>query len=1230
VEGYLRKKWTVLEAAADSFSVLQNSTLYNPQSLLINDENSENFKLSVIGTSNTSHGKLVLYSDGSFYYIPDRDFTGQDSFTYVIYDGVRTSEEATVTIDVISADQHRLAVVNGEGSGSYPEGATVFIQADAPERTMIFSNWSGDTDALNDAASEYTFVTIPDHDITVTAEYTSIKTETPQYIISGYVSGAVTEGITVYLSGDMHTETVTDSDGYFQFSVTSGHYVVTPELSDYAFTPTEKEVTVTDSGIYDINFSINLWTISGTIQGDKIDGVTITLDSGESVVSGADGSFIFENIQDGTYTLTPSLDGYTFTPENASVTVAGADVTGIGFTSALIPETFTLTVNNGTGSGEYEENAVVEITALVPSGKVFDAWTGDTSYIDDVTAPTAHITMPASDISVTAAFKEPPADTFSISGTITGDVSENINVTLNDGTVTQTAADGSYTFAGLSDGTYTVTPSLDGYTFTPPDATVTVSGADVPGIDFISAAVPDTYTLTVNNGNGSGEYTENTVVEITAVIPSGKVFDAWTGDTSYIDDVTAPTAHITMPASDISVTAAFKDPSADTFTISGTVSGDVSEGVYLTLNNGTVTHTASDGSYAFAGLSDGTYTVTPSLNGYTFTPSDASVTVSGADVTGINFTSAALSGTYTLTVNNGTGSGEYEKDTVVEITALVPSGKIFDAWNGDTSYIDDINAPTANITMPASDITVTAAFKDPEPDTYSIAGTLSGDVSEGVVIKLSNGTATVTDADGSFMFAGLADGEYTLTPVLDGYIFTPENITVTISGNDALEITFTAVSAEKLTPAAYDDTYSVKAGTTFETTAENGVLVNDSSPDGKELTAQLVQDVRHGSLSLNEDGSFSYTPDQGFTGNDSFTYTATNGSFTSSEAVVTINILPDSQNIPPSAIADYYTVYCNVTLNVTAENGVLANDIELDENDTLKAVLASGPAFGNLEFNEDGSFKFTPEKNFTGIVTFSYKAEDSAGEESSTVQVTLEIRKIPLTTGMTLSVKADEVSGLKGEKFLKIPKIYGIVNGKNAALKKFKAKSTPDETFAVWGKKIRLYDKKAIAAAGYESYFESNGPLQPADVIINLKTKTASKEKIDETVKSAMIVPPVITQITLPDGSPIPPEGTAPGSTVVIIGKYFGSKTPKVSLEVNGKLLKCKVDKQSFKAQDFKGKPSPMDPETGESELAVILPAKNLTSGTYPLILDNKTGIATTPDNEDAGIKGKLPAIIIK
>ena len=72
-------------------------------------------------------------------------------------------------------------------------------------------------------------------------------------------------------------------------------------------------------------------------------------------------------------------------------------------------------------------------------------------------------------------------------------------------------------------------------------------------------------------------------------------------------------------------------------------------------------------------------------------------------------------------------------------------------------------------------------------------------------------------------------------------------------------------------PVANPDSYSTNEHTTL-TVAAPGVLGNDSDPENDTLTASLVDGPANGSLSLNADGSFSYTPNAGFTGCDSFTY----------------------------------------------------------------------------------------------------------------------------------------------------------------------------------------------------------------------------------------------------------------------------------------------------------------------------------------------------------------------
>ncbi|WP_415794929.1 Ig-like domain-containing protein, partial [Mycolicibacterium frederiksbergense] len=70
------------------------------------------------------------------------------------------------------------------------------------------------------------------------------------------------------------------------------------------------------------------------------------------------------------------------------------------------------------------------------------------------------------------------------------------------------------------------------------------------------------------------------------------------------------------------------------------------------------------------------------------------------------------------------------------------------------------------------------------------------------------------------------------------------------------------------------------------------VLTNDSDADGSTLTATLVTGPANGTLTLNADGSFTYTPDADFNGTDSFTYTAGDGTETSSIATVSITISP--------------------------------------------------------------------------------------------------------------------------------------------------------------------------------------------------------------------------------------------------------------------------------------------------------------------------------------------------
>ncbi|MCC5845700.1 MAG: cadherin-like domain-containing protein [Verrucomicrobia bacterium] len=105
--------------------------------------------------------------------------------------------------------------------------------------------------------------------------------------------------------------------------------------------------------------------------------------------------------------------------------------------------------------------------------------------------------------------------------------------------------------------------------------------------------------------------------------------------------------------------------------------------------------------------------------------------------------------------------------------------------------------------------------------------------------------------------------------------------------------TFYPVVIPQIPPVSTGNTYSMNAGETLNADAP-GVLANDFDANDDVLTAQLQSDVSHGSLTLHPDGSFHYTPNAGFAGEDSFTYAAHDGTDTGNTVTVTIRV-----NTPP-------------------------------------------------------------------------------------------------------------------------------------------------------------------------------------------------------------------------------------------------------------------------------------------------------------------------------------------
>jgi VCBS repeat-containing protein len=234
--------------------------------------------------------------------------------------------------------------------------------------------------------------------------------------------------------------------------------------------------------------------------------------------------------------------------------------------------------------------------------------------------------------------------------------------------------------------------------------------------------------------------------------------------------------------------------------------------------------------------------------------------------------------------------------------------------------------------------------------------------------------------DGSLEF--YLDGTYTYTP--DPGFSGQDTFTYEASdgngGTDIATVTITVDAVEvcmmtpiNLGPDAQDDT-----NTTQQDTAVDGtVATNDSDPDGDSLMFFVEDGPVDGSIEFYQDGTYTYTPDPGFSGQDTFTYEASDGNGGTDIATVTITI-DAAPNNAPVAVKDYNAM---TTCDITVTGNVLDNDSDAD-CDGLTATLVSGPASGTATLEADGAYTYTPNPGFIGHDVFVYEISDGNGGTS--------------------------------------------------------------------------------------------------------------------------------------------------------------------------------------------------------------------------------------------------------
>ncbi|MDG2997272.1 tandem-95 repeat protein, partial [Vibrio parahaemolyticus] len=335
-------------------------------------------------------------------------------------------------------------------------------------------------------------------------------------------------------------------------------------------------------------------------------------------------------------------------------------------------------------------------------------------------------------------------------------------------------------------------------------------------------------------------------------------------------------------------------------------------------------------------------------------------------------------------------------------TVEVVDGKLVftpaENFNGDAeiTYTVTDGALTDQATVK---VTVNAVNDTPVVESNIADQTLAEDFTP-YTIDLNTAFSDVDNVDGELTFSvsgnsniqvAIVNGIATITPTADW------------NGSETLTFTATDPSGESVsqpvnfTVAPVADIVADKATVVEDTPTIIKVLGNDTfEGDGKVVSLDANNGPANGTVSVNPDGSVTYTPNDNYVGKDTFTYVVTSGGVSESTAVE-VNVTP--VNDAPVAKDDIATTQEDTAVTID----VLSNDTDVD-GDKLSIQSATVPeAQGKVEI-VDGKLVFTPAENFNGHAEITYTVTDGQLTDEAKVTVTVN----PVNDAPTIKVDAVE------------------------------------------------------------------------------------------------------------------------------------------------------------------------------------------------------------------------------
>ncbi|HDM8144664.1 TPA: tandem-95 repeat protein [Vibrio harveyi] len=928
--------------------------------------------------------------DGTFTVVPDADFNGELDLTFDISDG---QETVSSSIDL---------TVRPINDAPVPEDKTFEVEEDG---TLIFT----DADLLAGATD------IEGDNLTVEG----VSYDGGNGILTDNGNGTYTFAPNENFNGDVN----------FSFDVSDGTDTVSANI-DVSVTPVD-DAPVSGNLAYSVDedgsirlSQEQLLSQASDVEGDALTASDLSVDGNATVTQNDDGSFtitpdadfngdidISFDISDGTNTVQATAD-LTVNPindlpvpqdqqfsveEDGTLQFTDADL----LAGATDIEGDNLTVEGVSydgGDGILTDNGNGTYT-FAPN----ENFNGDVNFSFDVSDGTDTVSANI-DVSVT------PVDDAPVSGNLAYSVDEDGSIRLSQEQLLSQASDvegDALTASNLSvDGNATVTQNDDGSFTIMPDA-------DFNGDIDISFDISDG----TNTVQATADLTVNPINDLP--VPQVQQFSVEEDGTLQFTDADLLAGATDIEGDDLSVTG---------------ISYEGTDGVLT--DNG-------DGTYSFA--------PNENFNGdvnFSFDVSDGTDTVSAnvdVSVTPVNDPPVAGSTSYTVHEDNSitisdaqllANSSDLEGDVSIDSVSYSGSDGVLQI-NGDGTYTFSPNENfNGEVTLDvvvadeegATDVT-TAGITVLEVNDPPVAGPTSYTIDEDSVLTFSESQVLLnaSDVEGDVELVGISydgpDGIFTVND--DGTCsFAPnENfngqvqLDVTIRDEDGAEVD-TVINVNVLpindAPVSGDLAYSVDEDGAI-TLSQEQLLSQASDIEGDDLTASDLTVDGNATVTANDDGSFTITPDADFNGDIDIQFNITDGTDTiQATADLTVNPVNDL----PVPQDQQFSVEEDGTLQFT-DADLLAGATDIDgDNLTVDGISYTG-SDGVLTDHGDGTYTFAPNENFNGDVSFSFGVSDGTETVPANVDVSVTPVNDPPVAGSTsYTVDEDNAITISDEQLL--------------------------------------------------------------------------------------------------------------------------------------------------------------------------------------------------------------------